>query len=144
MRVIAAIGSVVFAYLAIIPAGLVVSTIDPACAGSECETGLARDIPLTVGYIAAFLALGGTSAALSLYAFRPSVGGERWIRRLLAASLLAVGASLGVLFAIAEPLPAAVTLAIGGCTYAALSRGIRRSRFDPARNGHARVNGHPG
>lgn len=144
MRVIAAIGSVVFAYLAIIPAGLVISTIDPACAGGECETSLARDIPLTVGYIGAFLAVGGTSAALSLYSFRPSAAGERWIRRALGASVLAVGATLGLLFAIAEPLAAAVTLAIGGGTYVLLSRGVRRSRIDPSANGHARLNGHPG
>ena len=144
MRVLAAIGAVVFAYLAIIPAGLVVSTVDPACAGGACRTGLGRDILMVVAYSATFVAVAGTSAAFSLYAFRRTVGRERLIRTMLLASVATVGLTFMLLFAIAQPIAAVVTVAIGAGTYWLLRRGERRSGFDPSANGHASTNGHPG
>jgi hypothetical protein len=147
VRIVAGIGSVVFAYLALVPGGLLLSTLDSACSGGTCGTGLGSDILLTVTYAATLLAIGGTSAALSLYAFRPTVSGERRIRRMLSASVVAVAVTLLVLFALAEPLAALVTGAIGGGTYAVLSgwaRRLRRPPFDPSANGHGEMNGHPG
>lgn len=147
MRIVAAIGSIVFAYLAIVPGGLILSTFDSACSGGTCGTGLGSDILLTATYGAAFLAIAGTSAALSLYAFRPTVSGERWIRRMLGASVATVGVAFGVLFALGEPIAALVTIAVGAGMYLLLRRGERRPprpRFDPRTNGHGEMNGHPG
>lgn len=133
-----------FAYLAIVPAGLVVSTLDSACSGPECETSLASDVLLVVLYAASFAGVAGTSAALSLYAFAPSVGRERLIRRALVIALAAIALTLFALFALAFPIAALATFGTGAVVYAGL-RYLNRSRSpDPSRNGHGRLNGHPG
>jgi hypothetical protein len=141
VRVLAALGSALFAYLSVIPAGLVISTVEPACAGDACRTGLAQDVLLTVLYGVSFAALAGTSGVLSLYAFRPTVAGERHIRLLLGASVLAVGLTLLALLALARPLAAAVTLAVGAGAFLLLSRSAGGGG-DPGSNGHGRLNGH--
>lgn len=139
MRLIAAAGSLLFAYLALVPAGLVAATADPACAGGGCETGLAGKLLLIPAYGAAFLALAASALALALYAIRPSANGEARIRRALAAAALAAGVALLVLLALAEPVATTAIGALGAGCYAALSRWRKRTTLDPATNGR----GHP-
>ncbi|CAN5137278.1 hypothetical protein BH24ACT23_BH24ACT23_00120 [soil metagenome] len=144
MRWLAALGAFAFAYLAIVPAGLVISTVDSACSGSECETSLASDILLGALYAACFVSVAGTATALALYAIRPSLVRERLIRRGLTLALAAVGATLFALFAFAFPAPALFTLGVGGIVYGGL-----RYRYgprsagppNPSANGHGELRG---
>lgn len=144
MRIVAGIGALLFAYLALVPGGLVLSTLDSPCAGGTCGTGLGSDIVLVVTYGATLAAIAGTSAALSLYAIRPTAGGERLIRRMLGLSVAAVALAFLVIFAIAQPVAALVTVAIGALTYGLVARSARRPPFDPSANGHGEMNGHHG
>jgi hypothetical protein len=151
MRYLAGIGSMLFAYLTLIPVALIGSTIDPACAGSQCETGLASDIvflTLYVGCAAGMLSISGT---LSVYAFRPTAAGEGWIVRALIGTAAILGLTFFALFAVASPLPAVVILAVGAGSYLLLRRNRdaaeRREREPeppegPELNGHGRLNGH--
>ncbi len=144
MRIIAGLGAFLFAYLAIIPAGLVASTLDPACAGGECETPLAQDVLFVALYGIACLAVAGCAGALGLYAMRPSVAGERKIRLALVSALATIGATLFALFALTEPLAALAVFAIGATTYTLISRNMREEGPPASSNGHGRLNGHPG
>jgi hypothetical protein len=142
MRWLALFGAFAFAYLAIVPAGLVISTVDSACSGSECETSLASDILLGALYVACFIGVAGTAAVLALYATGPSVARERLIRRALTLALAAVGATLFALFAFAFPAPALFTLGVGGIVYGGLRfrYGPRRAGPpDPSANGHGEL-----
>src|SRR5689334_25001075 len=59
VRVLAALGALCFAYLAIIPGAVVGATVDPACAGAQCS----YSAPVTVFTVGVFAA-----AALALEA----------------------------------------------------------------------------
>jgi hypothetical protein len=144
MRIVAGIGALLFAYLALVPGGLVLSTLDSPCAGGTCGTGPGSDIILVLAYGAALAAIAGTSAALSLYTFRPTAAGERLIRRMLGFCVAAVALALLVIFAIAQPVAALVTVAVGAITYGLVARSARRQAFDPSTNGHSDMNGHRG
>jgi len=148
MRWLVLAGSVVFAYLALFPGGLVISTIDSACAGPDCDQPLAEDILLGVLYGSCFAAFVACSASMVLYFFRTTVGVERLIRQALVAALATSGATLFAQFALNFPLAALATLAVGGAVY-----GTLRLRYgpaaepelpDPSTNGHGKLNGHPG
>jgi hypothetical protein len=151
MRYLAGLGAMAFAYLTLIPVALIGSTLDPACAGSQCETGLLSDIVFTtlyVGCAAGMLAISGT---LSLYVFRPSVLGEGWIVRAMIGTAIVLGLTFFALFAVGNLVPAAVILAIGAGSYLGLRRirdeGERRDKRvpppeGPELNGHGHLNGH--
>ncbi|HYH60596.1 MAG TPA: hypothetical protein VD766_01900 [Solirubrobacterales bacterium] len=148
MRWLVLAGSVVFAYLALFPGGLVISIIDSACAGAECDQPLAEDILLGGLYGLCFAAFVACSASMILYFFRTTVAGERLIRRALIAALATSGVTLFAQFALETPWAAFATLAVGGAVYATL-----RLRYGPqaepelpdaSSNGHGKLNGHPG
>ena len=152
MRWLLLAGSVVFAYLALYPGGLVVSVIDPACAGPDCDQPLAEDILLGVLYGVSFAAFLACSAAMALYFFRTTVKNELLIRRTLVAALVTVGVALMAQFALTSPLAALFTLAVGGIVYGALKYFYapesepeeKPDLPDPSSNGHGKLNGHPG
>ena len=148
MRWLVLAGSVLFAYLALLPGGLVVSTVDPACAGPDCDQPLAQDILLGVLYALCFAAVLSCSVTMALYFFRTTVGGEVWIRRALVMALAAVGVTLLAHFALTFPLAALFTAAVGGAIYGTLRRmnapEDERGPHDPSSNGHGKLNGHPG
>ena len=148
MRWLVLAGSLLFAYLALLPGGLVVATIDPACAGPDCDQPLAQDILLGVLYAACFAAVVACSVTMALYFFRTTVGGELWIRRALVAALAAVGLTLLAHFALTFPLAALFTVAVGAVVYGTLRRmnasAPEAGPHDPSSNGHGKLNGHPG
>ena len=145
MRWLVLAGSVLFAYLALLPGGLVISTIDPACAGPDCDQPLAEDILLGSLYALCFAACVGCTAAMIVYFFRTTVQNERWIGRALIAALVAVGLTLLVQFALTFPFAALFTVAVGAAAYGTLRHMNRPDRpHDPSSNGHAKLNGHPG
>ena len=148
MRWLVLAGSVLFAYLALLPGGLVISTIDPACAGPDCEGSLAEDILLGSLYALCFAAVVACSATMALYFFRTTVGTERWIRRALIAALAAVGLTLLAQFAVALPFAALFTVAVGAAVYGTLRWFNAPEKpdlpHDPSSNGHGKLNGHPG
>ncbi|CAN5598955.1 hypothetical protein BH10ACT11_BH10ACT11_03210 [soil metagenome] len=152
MRYLAGIGAMVFAYLALIPVALIGSTLDPACAGQQCETGLLSDIVFTTLYVGCAAGMLSVSGTLSLYAFRPSTVGEGWIVRALIGAAVILGATFYALFAIASPVPAVVITLIGAGVYLLLRR--QRDAVEtpdpepsgngkrPDLNGHGPLNGH--
>lgn len=124
MRVLAALGAVLFAYLAVIPGALVGATVDSACAGSECG----YSPPVTVYLVAAFgvaaLALAASALTMAMYAARPSHANER----LVGISLKASAALIGVLLLseIALPHPVAVLAIVAACVPIGLLGAARR------------------
>jgi len=148
MRWLVLAGSVVFAYLALFPGGLVVATVDPACAGPDCGQPLAQDIVLGVLYAICFAAVVACSVTMAMYFFRPTVNGELWIRRALVASLAAVGVTLLAHFALTFPFAALFTVAVGAAVYGTLrqlnAQKKEREPHDPSSNGHGKLNGHLG
>jgi len=155
MRWLLLAGSALFAYLALFPGGLVISTLDSACAGPDCDQPLAEDILLGILYAACFTAVVACSVTMSLYFFRTSVHGERLIRLSLVAALIAVGATLFTQFALAFPFAALFTLGVGGVVYGTL-RFLYSPEAEPlepdpdlelqdhSQNGRGKLNGHPG
>ena len=141
MRWLVLAGSVVFAYLALVPGGLVISIVDPACAGSACEQPLAAEIMLGVLYGSCFAAFVACSVAMVVYFFRTTVGGEQLIRLALIAALATAGTTLFVQFALESPIAALATLALGGAVYATLKLRYgpesERALPDVSQNGHA-------
>ncbi len=147
MRWLALAGAILFAYLALFPAGLVISTIDTACvAGTDCDQPLAQDIVLGVLYVASFTTVLGTAISMGRYFFWTTVANERWMRVALIATLAAIGATLFAQFAITFPFAALFTLGVGGVVYGTL-RYMNRGDDEPpdyTSNGHGKLNGHPG
>ncbi len=148
MRWLVLVGAVLFAYLALVPGGLVISTIDPACAGPDCDRPLAEAILLGALYALCFAALVACAATMVLYFFRTSIAGELWIRRALVVAFALAGATLFAQFALAFPLAALFTFAVGAAVYGSLRRfnrpGPEPPVHDPSTNGKGRLNGGPG
>jgi hypothetical protein len=147
MRWLVLVGSVLFAYLALFPGGLIVSAFDSACAGPDCDLPLAEDILLNLLYAVCFAAVVACSATMVLYFFRPTVRHERWIRRALIAAVVAVGLTLLGQFAVAFPFAALFTVAAGAAVYGTLRYFNAPGRDKPpdaSQNGHGKLNGHPG
>jgi len=148
MRWLVLAGSVLFAYLALFPGGLVLSTIDSACAGPDCKQPLVEEILLGVLYGSCFAAFAACSASMALYFFRTTVAGERLIRRALIAALITAGTTLFIQFALESPFAALATLAVGGAVYSTLKLRYGPSAEpelpDASTNGHGKLNGHPG
>ena len=85
MRVLTALGAAVFIYLGLIPAGLIYSTLDSACAGEACSASLLSRIAFTCLYAACLLALLGTAALLADYTRRGTIEAQERIPPALAA-----------------------------------------------------------
>ncbi len=124
MRVLAAIGSVCFAYLAVIPGAVVGATIDPACAGGSCQYSVPVTVYLVIAFGATALALASSALVLALYAIHPGPGNER----LVASALKASAALTGVLLIsqLAMPHPVAALVIVCVCVPVALIGAARR------------------
>ena len=148
MRWLVLVGSFLFAYLALLPGGLVISTLDPACAGPECDQPLAEDILLGALYAACLAAVLASSVTMAVYFFRTTVRNEERIRQALVATLAAVGLTLLAQFALTSPFAALFTVAVGAAVYGTLRRLNAPAKpdgpKDPSANGHGKLNGHPG
>jgi hypothetical protein len=139
MRLVAAAGFLLFAYLAIIPAGLVGTTLDPACADGECESGTVERILLALLFGACCVALAGTAIAFAGYGLRPTEEGLRLVGRALAVSAAVIGVAVFVVVALSYPLAGAVLVAIGVGGYLWLRRLRPAPPPDPRVNGHSRL-----
>lgn len=128
MRVLSAIGSIFFLYLAVIPAVLIYSLLDSACAGEGCESSVLTQVALTVAYLACVIALIGSSALFAnharLYTFRSQEQLQRW----LALTGGVVGSATFLLFTIAFPVAAMVALAVASVAYLMIRRNRDRDR----------------
>lgn len=134
MRVIAGIGAVLFAYLALIPGGLVVATLDNSCDG--CDEDLAVAIVLTAAYVLCFLGLVVTAFSLASYAVRPSVEAGRRVATALSIAAGVTGLTLFALFVVAFPVEGIAIASIGVGLYLWLR--ARPGPPDPRSNGHGR------
>lgn len=144
MRVLAAIGTIGFLYLAVIPAGLVYSTLDSACAGQGCETSTASKVALTAIYGACLVAVLGTAALFAAHAASGSHRSQERLVRGLTVSAKVIGLALLALFTIAFPLGAAIALAAAGGGFAVVHRLADRARRripGPGANGPGSLNG---
>ena len=112
MRILAALGAVCFAYLAVIPGAVVGATIDPACAGSSCEYSPPVTVYLVIAFGATTLALAGSALSLALFAARPSASSEHLVRASLKASAVLIGVVLLSELALPHPVAALVIVAL--------------------------------
>jgi hypothetical protein len=148
MRWLVLAGAILFAYLALFPGGLLLSTIDPACAGPDCDQPLAEDILLGVLYGICFASVVGCAVTMVLYFFRTTIRGELWIRRALVLAVASAGLVLLAHFALVLPFAALFTVAVGAAVYVTLrylnAPGPEPPPHDPSSNGHGKLNGHPG
>jgi hypothetical protein len=137
MRVLTGLGALLFAYLTLIPVGLLGSLLDSACAGAGCERDLPIQILLGVLYAACLLAIAATALALLAYTVSGSLPAQRRIGTALAAAAAIVSATLFALFALAFPLGAAICGGIAALTLAVIWL-VNRSPRGPraGSNGH--------
>jgi len=142
VRVLAALGALCFAYLAIIPGAVVGATIDPACSGSQCAYSPPVTVYMVVIFAASALALVASAATLALYAARPSAGHARLIRTALQASAVVIGVVL--LSELALPDPVAAIVIVGVCVPVALIGTARRAGASRARPPGADTHRAPG
>jgi hypothetical protein len=124
VRVLAALGAVSFAYLAVIPGAVVGATIDSACAGSQCDYSPPVTVYLVVAFGATALALATSAVTMAIYAARPSDANERVVRTSLKASAALIG--LLLVSEIALPHPVAALVIVAGCVPIALIGAARR------------------
>jgi hypothetical protein len=124
VRVLAALGAVCFAYLAVIPGAVVGATIDSACAGSQCDYSPPVTAYLVIAFGATAVALGASAITMAIYAARPTPGSERLVRSSLKASVALVGVLL--LSEVALPHPVAAIVIVAVCVPIALIGAARR------------------
>lgn len=132
MRFLAAIGALVFLYLALIPAALLWSTLDSACAGEGCEASVASSALFTLLYAGCVVALLGTAALFTHHAFSGSLVTQQRVPRGLAASMALIAVTTFALFAFAYPRGALIALFVAASAFVVLiaRRHIeRRGRF---------------
>lgn len=125
VRVLAGIGALLFLYLALIPAGLVYSTLDSACAGEGCETSVASRVAFSLLYAACLVAVLGTAALFAHYAATGSPAAQRRLPRALGATGAVIGTVLFVLFFVAFPLGGAVALGLASASFVLIRLGGR-------------------
>jgi hypothetical protein len=131
VRLLAALGAVLFAYLTVIPAAVVGATIDPACAGSSCEYSPPVTVYLVIAFGATAFGLAASALAMALFAARPSARSEGLVRTSLKVSAVLTGV---VLFSeLALPHPVAALVIVGLCVPIALIGGARRDAATRAR-----------
>jgi len=131
VRVLAALGAVCFAYLAVIPGALVGATVDSACAGPQCGYSPPVTVYLVFAFGATALALVASAVTMAIYAMRPTRSSER----LVGVSLKASAALIGVLLLseIALPHPVAAVAIIAVSVPIALIGAARRRESTRAR-----------
>ncbi len=126
MRVLSALGSVLFLYLAVIPAGLINATLDSACAGPACETSVLSGIVFTLVYAVCAVAILATAGLFAHFAVAGSLEAQRRLPRALALTALAVGICAFLLFAVAEPAGGLLAAALAAGTYLLVATQGRR------------------
>jgi hypothetical protein len=131
VRVLAALGAVCFAYLAVIPAAVVGATVDPACAGTSCEYSPPVTVYLVIAFGVTALALAAAAVVMALYAVRPTWRHQGLVRTALKASAVCTGVLL--LSELALPHPVAALVIVGVCVPLALIGSARRGTTSPAR-----------
>jgi hypothetical protein len=124
VRLLAALGAVCFAYLAVIPGAVVGATVDSACAGPQCGYSPPVTVYLVVAFGATALVLAASAVTMAIYATRPSPVTERLVRTSLKASAALIGVLL--LSEIALPHPLAVLAIVAACVPIALIGAARR------------------
>jgi hypothetical protein len=143
--VLSALAAILFLYLALIPGGLIVFTLDSACAGEACETSVPAGVVLTVLYGLCLVALLAAAALFAGHARRMTVASQERLVRFLPVVGAVVGVTLYALFLVASPLYALVALALAVAAYVALRlrRGGGRGA-DVSGNGSLSTNGRGG
>lgn len=132
MRLLAGLGALFFAYLALIPAGLVYSTLESACAGGSCETSLLSKVGFTILYSVCLAAVLGTAGLFAAYAVTGRVEPLGRLPPALAVTAAVIGTAVFVLFFVAFPLGGGVALAAAALGYT----GVRlRMRGEGGRRG---------
>jgi hypothetical protein len=131
VRLLAALGAVCFAYLAVIPAAVVGATVDPACAGTSCQYSAPVTVYLVIAFGATALALAAAAVVMALYAVRPTSMHQGRVRTALKASALCTGVLL--LSELALPHPVAALVIVGVCVPLALIGSARHGAASPAR-----------
>ena len=145
MRVLAAIGALLFAYLALIPGGLIFSVWDSACSGGSCETSLLSRVAFTLLYGLCLAAVLGTAALFADHALRGTLATQQRLPRALLGTAFVAGGATFVLFCVAYPLGGAVAGGVAGVGYVALRvAGRDEDPVTPAApelgvNGHGRL-----
>jgi uncharacterized membrane protein len=124
VRVLAALGAVCFAYLAVIPGAFVGATLDSACAGPQCEYSPPVTVYLVLAFGAATMALAASAVTMAIYAMRPSRSNERLVGLSLRTSAVLIGMLL--LSEIALPHPVAALVIVALCVPIALIGAARR------------------
>jgi len=142
MRVLAALGAVLFAYLAVIPAAVVGATVDPACAGSSCGYSQPVTVYLVIAFGATTCALAASALSMALFAVRPSAAHQGLVRTALKASAACTGVLL--LSEVALPHPVAALVIVGVCVPFALIGAARPGGTSPARRPGAGTRTAPG
>jgi hypothetical protein len=136
VRLIAVLGALFFAYLAVIPAVLVAATVDPACtASSSCGYATPVTVYLAVAFAACALGLLGVSLSLVAFAASPSASIGRLVGRALKLAAVGTGVLLFSEFALGYPVAALVILAIS------VAGGWAITRARPRRAGTRRAPG---
>jgi hypothetical protein len=142
VRVLAALGAVSFAYLAVIPGALVGATVDSACAGPQCGYSPPVTVYLVVAFGAATLALAAAAVTMAMYAARPSPSHERLVGVSLKVSATLI--SVLLLSEIALPHPVAVLAIVAACVPIGLIGAARRRTPIRARPPRAGTHRSPG
>jgi hypothetical protein len=122
MRFVSGIGTVVFAYLALIPFTLIGSTLDSACSGPGCDTALPVEVLLVGLYAASLLALAGTAVVFADHAIRgrdEALAREPFALRVCGA---VVGVTLFLLFCLISPIGGVIATLVGVVTWRLLAR----------------------
>ena len=140
VRFLAGLGALLFAYLALIPAGLIFSVWDDACSGPGCESSLLSRIGFTLLYGICLAAVLGTAAAFADHALRGTHATQERLRSAMTVSAFAVGGVTFVLFCIAVPLGGTIAAAVAATGYVLLR--LHGRREDAPSVGAERVNGH--
>jgi len=140
MRVLCGFGALLLLYLAVIPIGLIFSTLDSACAGPGCESSTLLRLVFTLIYTALAAALLGAAWSFAVYAARGDLRAQRRLPRALALTGIVVGLATFSLFFIAYPAGGAIALSLAAATYLLVRiAGGRRDaggRSGPSVNGY--------
>lgn len=144
VRVMAALGAGAFVYLSLIPGGLIIASLDPACSGTECGVSTLGDILLVIVYSIAFMALLTSAASFAWLGIEPhSAAASRRLVRVLGATAIAAGLAMFAVFAIGSPVAALVLALIGvGCFTFLWRRRDEPADPDEESEQRASTNGH--
>ena len=116
MRILSGLGAMTFLYLAVIPSGLIYSTLDSACAGPGCEVSTLAQVLLSALYATCALVLLGAAAAFADHALHGHLETQQRLPRVLTASALVIGIALFAMFSAAYPLGGAIAALLAAIT----------------------------